>query len=319
MPKVNPQEYATLFLARAIIEGDVNAVKAALDAKANPEAFWIDGKTTLTKLAKARGPAELAKLFTPVAIGKLPNMKDRPDGPAIWTPVFVEFVVKRGYAFSRRTTPRSGDGGTDKGSFDNARTAVKFITSTRHDLVDATCHGSTWTLYFDADWRGDKRIVGFRIRLETAIDGPEMLKLFHEKQESGEARAWPADDAPEIQAQKEDEAQRLGHKLLYDYADPSFEEALAALRKGANPFARDYESEKSAPCAYYEDKKALMLIHEVRSAVGAGPGWRERIKPFLTKQGVEALMQRAELKAAIPAGTEKHDTRSQYERDKGRL
>lgn len=189
MHKVNPQEYATLFLARAIIEGDVKAAQAALDAKANPEAFWIDGKTTLTKLAKARGPAELAKLFNPMAIGKLPNLRDGAEGKAIWTPAFVEFVVKRGYRFDRHTTPRGGGGGTDKGSFKDAKAAVRFINKTSHDLADATCNGSTWVLYFDADWRGDKRIVGFRIRFETTINGPDMLGLFLEEPDAGERQS----------------------------------------------------------------------------------------------------------------------------------
>lgn len=77
MPKVNPKEYATLFLARAIVEGNVNAAHAALDASADPAAFWIDGRTTLTQLAKQRGPASLAALLDPMPI-KSPRPTEPP-------------------------------------------------------------------------------------------------------------------------------------------------------------------------------------------------------------------------------------------------
>lgn len=71
MPKVNPKEYATLFLARAIIEGNVKAAQAALAASADPSALWIDGRTTLAKLAKQRGRASLAALLDPTPVRPL--------------------------------------------------------------------------------------------------------------------------------------------------------------------------------------------------------------------------------------------------------
>ncbi|UUZ47513.1 hypothetical protein LP420_30370 [Massilia sp. B-10] len=48
--KVNPndaQALATLALAAAIVDSDIPAARAALSSGADPEAFWVDGKTRL--------------------------------------------------------------------------------------------------------------------------------------------------------------------------------------------------------------------------------------------------------------------------------
>lgn len=43
---------ATLALAKAIIEGDVESARVALAKKANPDAYWLDGRTSLRDLPK---------------------------------------------------------------------------------------------------------------------------------------------------------------------------------------------------------------------------------------------------------------------------
>ena len=303
---VDPKEYATLFLARAIIEGNVKAAKAALDANANPAAFWIDGRTTLAKLAKKRGPAILAALFDPIALGRLPRLVGDEDGRELWTADFIQFAVRRGFSFWRRTTPRSGERGSELPDFESAKAAVRSITSTKHRLDDAHCDASSWTLRYDASWRNDKRIVGFEFGFNTSINGLDMARLYYEMKEAGKAADWPSDDAPEVQDQKEWEAQRMGWDLLYNYANPSFDKALAALRNGANPFAEEgfQGAQKGVPCVHYDDKQALALVNAIRTAVGPGPGWRARIKPLLTSDGVAALMERAELEAVVPPAKE---------------
>ena len=155
-----------------------------------------------------------------------------------------------------------------------------------------------------------------------------MLQLYIDKKNAGQSLGWPDKDAPEVQDQKEWEAQIMGYGLLYDYANPTIEQALAALHGGANPFAVEGpDSDPSGdsrgkPCVHYQDKKALMLVNAVRAAVGEGPGWRQRIKPILTTEGVVALMQRAELDEVVaPVIEEPGNTRAANERDRddGRL
>jgi hypothetical protein len=53
-------ELATLALAKAIVEGKADAARAALEA-ADPQAFWIDGRTRLRELAKSRGTPSVTK------------------------------------------------------------------------------------------------------------------------------------------------------------------------------------------------------------------------------------------------------------------
>ncbi len=117
---------ATLALAKAIVEGDVAAARAALQNGADPEAYWIYGHTQLRELIKPDGPvrvtAGIKNLLTPQAIKKLPSMK---EDQALWTRVFVGFVAKRGYDFKGKTMPLAG-GGTDI-QLDTAKDGVNLI------------------------------------------------------------------------------------------------------------------------------------------------------------------------------------------------
>ena len=65
--KASAKELATLSLARAIIEEDAEAAMGALKAKADYDAFWVDGATRLRDLAKSRGARSVSQMIEEAA------------------------------------------------------------------------------------------------------------------------------------------------------------------------------------------------------------------------------------------------------------
>jgi hypothetical protein len=89
--KASAKELATLALAKSIVEGDAEAAMGALKAKADYDAFWIDGATRLRDLAKSRGARSVSLVIEEAARSRglkaLPPMAESPDR---WSRALVE-------------------------------------------------------------------------------------------------------------------------------------------------------------------------------------------------------------------------------------
>jgi hypothetical protein len=217
---------------------------------------------------------------------------------SLWSRSFVEFVAMRGYEFIGSTSPLAG-GGTDLKGLSTAKAAVRLIANKWQRLEDATCHdsddgkSSAWRLRFDADWNGDRRIVGFWVGFKVDALGWELLERF----ETATALGWPDPSDPLAWSQKDWEGRLMAYDLPFGYGvDP----LIKFLRKGGNPFTEF--GEKGNPLGHEGEAgpDAKPFLDALREAIGPREGWHVRIAPLLTDAGIEALRAKVEMKLSIP-------------------
>lgn len=292
--KKNPREYATLYLARAIAEGSLPMVEAAIAAGADATAFWIDGRTRLCELGGKRKLAKIdayfKKLLDPVATKILPSYHPRgssTDDHGIWSQAFVEFVARLGYHFRSFTMLQNGASGSDLAPVRSAKSAVK-LTNSKWQLVTAVKvfdkgAGSTWLIDFDFNYKGDRRIPASRLTFTVDASGWDLLTRFRESMNGSD---WPDDLDPILDRQKEWEGDEIMDALLD--SPYSFDELIARLRRGGNPFYR--WGGKTIGEFDESDPRIKPFMERLRGVCGPELGFHRRIAPSLTKKGLESLL-----------------------------
>lgn len=308
--KAKPEDakvLATLALAKSIVEDDVKSASEALKAGADIHAFWIDGRTRLRELVLGRHPqyirgyasAAMADLFAPTSLKTVPPRKtDR----AFWSEEFVRFVAMRGHHFDGNTISQGKQVGARIKYIPTANAAVRRIVSKWSLLEDAMCtdaidgKSSKWRLLFDADWIGDRRIVGFRIDFTVDASGWEIVEMFEAAKAAGTLEDPPSLEDPLILGQKEWEGQNIADETL-DHSRGDVDDMIACMRKGGSPF---FKFQGALIGHLGGTPEAGAFMDAVREAVGPGPGWHVRIAPLLTKSGIQTLREKAALKLESP-------------------
>lgn len=303
--KVELAEYATLYLARAIAEGSLPMARAAVEAGADLNAFWIDGKTKLRDLASRRRlhslDAYFKEVLSPEATRKLPEYKPQGGEGADqrpWSRTFVEFAAKRGYLFLGKSILKGGIPGSDMPPF-RAKAALNLIES-KWNLVKSVRtydegEASSWSIEFDFDFNADRRIPGIELRFKVDSPGWDLLRMFRDSDQTG---AWPDDVDSLLDRQKVWDGNLIMDPLLEDSAY-SLDKVIAKLRRGGNPF---YTWQGTKIGEFDEaDERIKPFMDRLRSLCGPELGFHRRIGALLTKSGVEALASGAELEASIPS------------------
>jgi hypothetical protein len=303
--KVSARDLATLALARSIAEGDAEATRAALKAKANYEAFWLDGATRLREFAKRRGVAAVSLLIEEAARAKgLKGLPPMIENASRWSRALVEFVARRGYEFSGWTRLQSGGFGTELRGLDTAKAAAKLIGLKWDRIENATCEDtkrgdeSHWTLSFGPIWQGAKRVTGFEIRFSVDAPVRQLLELFDSAKARGDATDSPLLTDSLMTKQKDWEASMVaGRYIGYGHG---VDGAIKCLRDGGNPFDKTFDPKGGEFTWDGESAEMKSFMELARREVGPGPGWHVRIAPYLTEGGIEALKTKFELEQATP-------------------
>lgn len=299
----NAMELATLALAKSIVEGDIAAGVAALNAGADPDAFWIDGRTLLRAFAKKRDRASIVEAIDELAgqgkLKKLPSMKGAPEQ---WSEDFVAFVAMRGYDFYGKTTPLSSLSGSYIAPPLTAKVGVNSIAKKWRLVEDATCSdgddgkASRWRIWFGADWRLDKRIVGFWLEFTVDARSWALVEMFNEAKKSGNQRVWPDHSAPLVLSQKNWEGAAAVEALL-NKGYEGLDDLVNCMRRGGSPF---YESHGKRLGEFDDEPEIKAFMGVLREEVGPQAGWHIRIKPLLTKASIKSLQEKAALRLATP-------------------
>ncbi|RNF30017.1 hypothetical protein NM04_14830 [Massilia aurea] len=302
--KASAKELATLALAKSIVEGDAEAAMGALKAKADYDAFWIDGATRLRDLAKSRGARSVSLVIEEAARSRglkaLPPMAESPDR---WSRALVEFVALRGYEFSGMTTLLSGDPGTKLRGLDTAKAAAKLIGSKWNRIKNAKCEdarrggASHWTLSFGPIWQGERRVTGFEIQFSVDARVLQLVEKFHEAQGAGAAADPPSLCDPLVSKQKDWEASFVAERHVG--CGHGVDGAISCLREGGNPFDKTYGSKRGEFTWDDEGAEMKSFMALVRREVGPGPGWHVRLAPFLTDAGLDSLKTKFDLESSL--------------------
>jgi hypothetical protein len=298
----NGADLATLALAKAIYEGNHYDAKVALEAGANPEAFWIDGKTRLRAMAKKNGPESISNLIEQaVAPDKLKKLPPMSEDKKWWTQNFIAFVVMRGYEFDGETITSDGYSGSPIPSLVSAKAALRMLENSQRDVVDATCKSfgddgqSIFKISYGPTWKNGRRIAGFSLSFLVDASGWRLVEMFRKAVKEHSQFEWPDPSDPLIARQKNWEGEILT-KQIYLKGHHTIDDIIKALRKGASPFwkldgktldARDDESDRA-------------LMDALREALGPELGWHVRIVPFLTVAGIRALKSKKALADSTP-------------------
>jgi hypothetical protein len=302
--KASAKELATLALAKSIVEGDAEAAMGALKAKADYDAFWIDGATRLRDLAKSRGARSVSLVIEEAARSRglkaLPPMAESPDR---WSRALVEFVALRGYEFSGMTTLLSGDPGTKLRGLDTAKAAAKLIGSKWDRIKNAKCEdarrggASHWTLSFGPIWQGERRVTGFEIQFLVDAQVLQLVEKFHEAQGNGAATDPPSLSDPLVSKQKDWEASFIAERHVG--CGHGVDGAISCLREGGNPFDKTYGSKRGEFTWDDEGAEMKSFMALVRREIGPGPGWHVRLAPFLTDAGLDSLKTKFDLESSL--------------------
>lgn len=298
---------ATLTLAASIVKDDVKSASEALNAGADLDAFWIDGRTRLRELVLGRHPqyvrtyasVEMANLFAPQSLKTVPPRK---TDHSFWTREFVRFVAMRGHSFDGNTILAGKQVGVRIKPILTAKAAVRRIDSKWSLLEDATCSdesegkSSRWRLLFDSDWIGDRRIVGFRIDFTVDARGWEVVEMFEAAKRAGAVGDLPSLGDPLVFRQKDWEGENIADETL-DSNGGDVDDMIACMRKGGSPF---FKFQGAFIGHIGETPEAGAFMDALRKAVGPGPGWHIRIAPLLTKNSMQALRDKSALKLATP-------------------
>lgn len=307
--KSNTKDYATLFLARGILEDDVKMVQAALKAGGSLYGSWIDGKTSLLDLPSELGAkkiaAFLADLLDPARNRSLP-MYEPGSGDAeqkqYWSPEFVMFVARRGYEFVGKTILKDGYRGTDLPPFQSVRSALTKIKSnwrrikrvSTYDASGKDSGTSLWRLVFGADWKGDARIAGFELEFRVGAEGWDLFELYRDG-DFTTRHGQPDPSDPMLDRQKVWEGLRIIDRLT----DKTFnlEDLASAIRKGGNPFWR-WEGKMLGE--FSEPPEIRAFLARIRELCEPEAGFHRRLAPYITKEAMRGLVSAAILEATIP-------------------
>lgn len=307
--KATAKELATLALAKALAEGDPKAAAIALKDGGDVDAFWIDGRTTLRELVGRRGSAAASKamrgLFEPEAMKTLPPLKV--DG-SLWSKSFVEFVARRAYQFEGSTNPLSqGNLGTDLKGLSTAKAGVRLISNKwSRGIGNAVCNdskdgkSSKWQIWFDAEWKKDRRIVGFWVSFKVDALGWTMVEEFNKAVKAGTESEWPPLTSPYVAAQRNWEGQVLAYGCLYG-GSYNTGDLIEYLRNGGSPYATlGTGTIVGDPGRYEGTLETKEFMDALRTALGSSEGWHLRIAPLLTDDGIAALRAKVDLKLSTP-------------------
>ena len=309
--KRDAADYATLFLARAILEGDLAKARAAVEAGADLGAFWIDGKTRLRDLPAGRHASSIAAYFkaltAPEATETLPvyrpPRKD-PDEAKFWSRDFVLFAARRGYGFHAKTVTLSGMPGTYLPEFRSVKGAVSAIDSKWGRIESVSVldrklkdgqQGSEWTILFRATWDlNDHRKTGSRLVFVVDESGWSLLRRF--RAADGLARISPADRMdPALDRQRVWEGRQIMEKMFdSNYA---FEDVVSALAKGGSPFYAFHDKMVGELAEETPDIHALMK--RVRELCAPELGFHHRLAPYLSKPVLRAMGAQGDLEQGV--------------------
>lgn len=301
--KASSIELATLALAKAIAEGDSPAAKIAMDAGAIAEAFWIDGVTTLQDLANQRAvdvassPAKAPSPKNPKA--RAAGKKDEPK----WTLDFLVFAAMRGYDFDGQTDPVSRIRlGSPIRPINSVKAAVRLIER-KHDLIrNPGCiegkegEPSAVSMDFAAEWKGDKRVVGFDFKFKVDATEAELWKMFVAAKKAGRLGDLPSAEDHVLDGQKNWEGDLIALEFFRG-GYQGLDDILGCLRKGGSPFFK-YDGEQFGEFGDSAEDKAFM--DTLREELGQQKGWHRRIGPFLTPESIEAIKAKAAAALAAP-------------------
>lgn len=287
---------ATLKLAMAIIEANSIDVQAAIDAGADPQAFWIDGKTSLAELARQRGVEIGPKTKKPRA-AKTEKEAGEPEYMS-WNKESLVFAAMRGYNFAGETTPRDkGRWGSPIRPIRTAKSALRLIAN-NWDFIERVFGYSdshekdqtAFTVEVGARWDLDRRIVGFKFSFMVDTPDDELRRACMAAKKDGTQNSLPDPDDRALDAQKAWEGLILADDFAYR-GNVTLEDAIACLRKGANPFYV-YEDYKFGDGA---DPGGTAFMNALREAVAPERGWHRRIAPHLTPKGIEAIKAKVQM------------------------
>ncbi|USX22904.1 hypothetical protein NHH82_12380 [Oxalobacteraceae bacterium OTU3REALA1] len=319
MAKTNPkpeyrEELATLALAKAIVEDDASGVRLAIEAGANTNAVWIDGRTRLRDLPTHPGfklSDAVKKSLTSRGLKRLLSQKEDSD---LWSDDFVQFVVMRGYNFAGITKPPSGKPSCIKGLI-NAATALWRIADNYHwvGLKNAYCSDasgskSIWTFDFLPRWNGVRRISPYQISFTVDALSWDLVERFEKMKADGEdVEEWPEFNDPLIASQKDWEGNALFERHFLGKPERDIKALVTCMRKGGNPFARfngKYIEE------HYQNPETVAFMEVIREAIGGENGWYLHMKPLLTRKSLRALKEKAILKVGTaPSGGQPIETK----------
>lgn len=306
----NPMDLATLDLARAILLGDEAAAAAALAAGGRVDAFWLDGKTKLSKLAEEQGLSKIVKemnrLATPEVSRRIPSFKEARDW---WSQDFINFALSRAHNIEATSILLGGGYGSDLPPFATANAALRFVVNAKRRLEDAFCgparngQGVRFFIRYGADWvitsEREKRKTGFQISFTVDSGEWELVELYREACKGG-VNLDPSD--PSLWLQKDWEGQALAYAWINSKGPHSFDKYIKMLRKGGSPFAYNGAAKEPKPlyrlCDFTDAQFAY--LDRLREEVGPKPGWHVRIVPLLTDDAVKAGLQAAELGISTP-------------------
>ncbi|MBA2675564.1 hypothetical protein [Ramlibacter sp.] len=296
--KSSPKEYATLFLARAICEGSLPMARAAIEAGADPNAFWIDGRTKLGELARRRGLEKLDAYFTELAAPEVSGAL-RPyarydatgNDHGVWSSDFVKFVARRGYDFRTFPGPFAT---TNEPPIKSAKSGVDLIMNRWH-IVESITPGdedgeSHWAISFSTsvpDSRLPRHYIGFRV----PATGVALLSQFKDPSES---QAASNDLDPIFDKQKAWEGRHVMDSML----DRSYtlNDVVSRLRKGGNPFF----TWKGAMLGDFsgDPPDIMAFMSRVRELCAPELGFHRRLAPLLEKKALLALIAASDIEMA---------------------
>lgn len=225
---------------------------------------------------------------------KLPG--ERKDDNPKWTLDFLVYVAMRGYDFGGQTNPVSSVRiGSPIRPINSVKAAVRLIER-KHTLIrNPGCldgndgEPSVVSMDFAAEWKGDKRVVGFDFKFKVDATEAELWKMFVADKKAGRLGDMPSPEDPVLDGQKNWEGDLIALEF-FNGRYQSLDDILTCLRKGGSPFFT-YGGEQFGEFGESDEDKAFM--EALRAEVGPQRGWHRRIEPFLTPEGIESIKAKA--------------------------
>lgn len=314
----NPEDYATLFLARAILEDDVAMTRAALEAGGSLSASWIDGRTSLLALPAQLGSRKvagfLADRLAPEKARQLPVYRPSARDPAeekYWSPGFVLFAARRGYDFHGSTLLQNGTRGSEMPPFLSVRSAVSKINTSwgRVDQVRSQDQNggdrgsSRWRVEFGPTWNGDKKISGFEIVFDVCATEWDLFEAYRDG-DLDFKHGKPDANHPGVDRQMVWQGDAIMERLIQEPVQ--FDQAVAAIAKGGNPFFK----RDGMTVDQLVDNVPELRVFMARARELCAPeiGFHRRLAPHLTKASLRALAATSVMEAGTPAAKSKRAT-----------
>ena len=299
--KSSAKEYATLFLARAICEGSLPMARAAIEAGADANAFWIDGRTKLGELARRRGLKKLDAFFTKLAAPEVsgalrPYARHEATGNdhGVWSSDFVKFVARRGYDFRTFPGPFAT---TNEPPIKSAKSGVDLIMNRWHIVesirpVDEESE-SHWGISFSTSVP-NSRLPRHYIDFRVPATGVDLLRQFKEPHASSAASN---NEDPIFDKQRVWEGRHVMDRILD--RNYTLDDVVGGLRKGGNPFFK-WDGEMFGD--FSEDPPDIKaFMPRLRELCAPELGFHRRLAALLEKKALRALIEAADIEAATGA------------------